>query len=115
MAVRTPISPILATLTTVASATSYTVPTGCTFTISAATFSNTTATPQSVQVDITPSGGSALTFVGGTTDVTMPAAGSAPVTVPGLVGQSMPSGCKIEIGCSANTSVNAWISGYLQQ
>jgi len=115
MATRTPLTPILGILTTTASATSYTVPAGCTFTISAATFNNYTAGAATVQVDITPSGGSALTIIGGTTDLNIPVAGAAPTTAPGLVGQTLPAGSKIEIGCSANTSVVAWISGYLQQ
>ena len=115
MATRTPITIFLGTLTTVASASSYTVPAGALLTISAATFNNTTAAGVTVQVDVTPPGGSALPLVGGATDLNIPASGAAPTTVPGLVGQTLAAGGKIEMSASANTSINAWLSGYLQQ
>lgn len=115
MATRNPITIFLGTLTTVASASSYTVPANSVLTISAVTLNNTTAAGVTVEVGITPPGGSALPFVGGTTDLNIPASGAAPTTVPGLVGQTLGAGGKVEISAGANASVNAWLSGYLQQ
>ena len=115
MASRNPITVFLGQLTTTASASSYTVPANSRLTISAATFNNITAAGRTVTAQITPSGGSAYYIIGGTTGVTIPAVGAAPTTAPGLVGHTMQAGAKIELAADANTSVNAMISGYLQE
>lgn len=111
MATRVPVTLLLKQLTTTASDSAYTVPASSTLTISAATLNNTTAGAVTATVQITPSGGSALPIVSA---YPIPVAGSAPTTVPGLVGQNMAAGAKLEAAAGANTSVNVWISGYLQ-
>ena len=112
MAIRTPVVLFLGTLTTTASASAYTVPANSSLTISAATFNNTTGAGVTVSAQVTPSGGSALPIVSA---LTVPASGAAPTTVPGLVGQSLAAGGKLELSAGANSSINGWVSGYLQQ
>lgn len=115
MATRNPIVVFLGQLTTTASASAYTVPANSRLTISAATFNNITGTARTVSVQITPSGGSAYIIMGGTTGVSIPVVGSSPTTAPGLVGQTIEAGGKIEMSAEVNTAINAYISGYLQQ
>lgn len=112
MATRTPITLILKQLTTTASDAAYTVPANSTLTISAVTFNNSTGTARTATVNVTPNGGSALSMV---SSLPIPISGNAPTTVPGLVGQTLTAGGKIEIAADANTAVNAYLSGYLQQ
>jgi hypothetical protein len=112
MATRTPITVLIHQLTTTASDTSYTVPANSILTISAATLNNSTGTARTATVNITPNGGSALALVSA---LPVPASGSAPTTVSGLVGQTLTAGGKIEIAADANAAVNAYLSGYLQQ
>jgi len=88
------------------------VPANSRLTISAATFNNVTGAGVTATAQITPSGGSAYPIVSA---VVIPATGSAPTTVPGLVGQTIEAGGKIEMSAGSNTSINAYISGYLQQ
>lgn len=110
MATRTPITILLTQLGT--AATTYTVPANSTLTISAATLNNVTAAGVTATLTVTPSGGSALGVV---TAQTIPAAGAAPTTVPGLVGQTLGAGGVISALASAATAVTLWLSGYLQQ
>ena len=109
MATRTPITLFLGTLTATAGASAYTVPTGASVTISAATVNNPTGAGVAFSAQVTPSGGSALPMVSG---LNIPASGAAPTTLPGLVGQTIGAGGKLEM---AGLALNAWISGYLQQ
>ena len=108
MATRTPITLLLKTLTATASDSSYTVPASSNMTISAATLNNTTGAPINATIQVTPSGGSALPIVSA---LPIPIAGTAPTTIPGLVGQNMSAGAKIE---ASGLNLNLWISGYLQ-
>jgi len=108
MATRTPVTLLLKTLTATASDSSYTVPNSSTLTISAATLNNTTGAPVTATIQVTPSGGSALPIV---SSLPIAAAGAAPTTIPGLVGQNMAAGAKIE---ASGLALNVWISGYLQ-
>lgn len=111
MASRTPVTIFLGTLTVTASDTDYTVPANSLLTISAATLNNTTGTARTATVQITPSGGSALPIVSA---LPVPAAGAAPTTLPGLVGQTLGAGAKIEALADAGAAVNILVSGYLQ-
>lgn len=109
MATRVPVTVMLAQIGTVA--TTYTVPANSTLTISAATLNNTTSTARTATATVTPSGGSALGIL---TALPVPISGSAPTTVPGLVGQTLTAGGVLSIVADANSAVTAWISGYLQ-
>ena len=111
MATRNPIRVLLQTLTTSAAGGAYPVPASSTLTISAATANNTTAGVVTLSCQITPSGGSALPII---STLNIPAAGSAPTTLPALVGQTLGAGDKIEVWASAGASINVWVSGYLQ-
>ena len=110
MATRIPITIMLTQLGT--SDTTYTVPANSTLTISAATLNNTTAAGVTATVSATPSGGSALGVVSA---LTVPAAGAAPTTVPGLVGQTLGAGGVLAAKAGSAAAVTLWLSGYLQQ
>jgi hypothetical protein len=112
MATRTPVTIFLGALTNAAAGTSYTVPANSVLTISAATLNNATPTARTATVQVTPSGGSALGIVSA---LPVPAAGAAPTTLPGLVGQTLGAGGKIEALADVGAAVNIWVSGYLQQ
>ena len=112
MATRTPITVLLKELTTTSTDSAYTVPANSTLTISAFTLNNSTGTARTATVNVTPSGGSAHAMVSA---LPVPISGNAPTTVPGLVGQTLTAGGKIEIAADANSAVNVYISGYLQQ
>ena len=112
MATRTPVTIFLKTLSAAATDTSYTVPPNSSLTISAATLNNSTATARTVTAQITPSGGSALPIVSA---LPVPVAGTAPTTLPGLVGQTLPAGTKLEMLADAAAAVNVLVSGYIQQ
>lgn len=111
MATRTPITIFLGTLTTSGSGMSYMVPANSVLTISAATANNSTATARNMTVNVTPNGGSALALVSA---LPVPIAGSAPTTLPGIVGQTITAGGKLEMLADAGSAVNVWVSGYLQ-
>lgn len=111
MATRNPIKILLQQLTTSAAGGAYTVPAGSTLTISAATANNVTAGVVTMSGQLTPSGGSALAIISA---LNIPAAGATPTTLPALVGQTLGAGDKIELWASAGTSINVWVSGYLQ-
>jgi len=110
MATRTPVVVMLAQLGT--TATTYTVPSNSVLTIASVMFNNSTAAARTVSGTITPSGGSALAAVSA---MPVPAAGAAPTTAAGLVGQSLTAGSALALTADANSAVVAWISGYLQQ
>ena len=111
MATRIPITIMLTQLGT--SDTTYTVPANSTLTISAATLNNTTAAGVTATVSATPpSGGSALGVVSA---LTVPAAGAAPTTVPGLVGETLGAGGVLAAKAGSAAAVTLWLSGYLQQ
>lgn len=112
MAVRNPVRVFTAQLTTVASASAYTVPANSKFTFSAASVNNITAAGVTFTAQITPSGGSAFVFYSG---MNIPAASAAPTQLPGLVGHTLEAGDKIEMSAGSNTALNVILSGYLQQ
>lgn len=82
-------------------------------TISAFTLNNTTGTPRVVTVHVVPAGQSpsAATQIG--TSITIPAAGSAPTIISGLIGHSLPTGWGLYLFADAATAVTALASGYL--
>lgn len=112
MATRTPVTIFLGTLSTAAAGMSYTVPANSSLTISAATLNNSTATARTATAQVTPAGGSAVPIVSA---LPIPASGAAPTTLPGLVGQTLPAGAKLEMLADAGAAVQALVSGYLQQ
>ena len=81
-------------------------------TISSATLNNTTATPQTVSVSIVPAGGAQAAANEVVTTMSVPAAGSAPTTVPALVGQTLAPGEMLLIKASLAASITVRISGY---
>lgn len=109
MAARVPVRILFEQIGTVAK--TYTVKANQTLTISAVTLNNSTSTARTATAEVTPSGGSALEVV---SDLSVPVSGSAPTTVPGLVGHTLQAGDAIALTADANSAVTAWISGYLQ-
>ncbi len=82
-------------------------------TISAVTLNNTTATPRTVTFHVVPFGAtpSAANQVG--TTISVPAAGSTPTIVSGLIGHTLPTGYMLYMYADAATAVTALVSGYL--
>lgn len=112
MASRNPVRIFCQALPVSGSPASYTVPANARLTISAATLNNTTGAGVTSTVQITPNGGSALQFVSA---LNVPASGAAPTTLPGLVGQTLTAGDKVEAYAASAASVNFYLSGYLQE
>lgn len=82
-------------------------------TISAFTLNNTTANPRTVTVHVVPPGQSpgAANQIG--TAISVPAAGSTPTIVSGLIGHTLPTGWMLYIFADAATAVTVLASGYL--
>ena len=93
-------------------ATYYTAGTNITTTIAAATVNNTSGTARYIDVHVIPSGGSATNSNKVVSALVIPAAGAAPTTLPGLVGQILPPGAFIQMLAEASTAITPLISGY---
>lgn len=90
----------------------YGVPANTSTTISAFTLNNTTATPRTVTIHVVASGGTASAANQIATTIGVPAAGSPPTVVYGLVGQTLPAGATIQMLADAATAVTPLVSGY---
>lgn len=101
-----------AQLTTAVAGGTYTVPANSTLTISAFTLNNTTATPATVTINVVQSG-SVSTATQIATNLTIPAMGSAPTIVSGLIGHSIQGGGSIQMLASVGTAITPLVSGYL--
>jgi hypothetical protein len=97
---------------TTSAVTYYTAGTNITTTIAAATVNNTSGTARTVTVHIIPSGGSATNSNQIISALVIPAAGAAPTTLPGLVGQVIAPGGFIQMLAEAATAITPLISGY---
>lgn len=109
MATRLPRRLITAQLS--GTATTYTVPAASKVTFSAATLNNSTGTARTVTATVTPSGGSAYEILSA---LPVPVSGSAPTTVPALVGHTLEAGDVLSVTADAGSAVTFLLSGYLQ-
>ena len=97
---------------TTSAVTYYTAGTNVTTTIAAATVNNTSGTARTLTVHVIPSGGSATNSNQIVSALVIPAAGAAPTTLPGLVGQILPPGAFIQMLAEAATCITPLVSGY---
>lgn len=81
-------------------------------TISSATLNNTSGAPVTVSISIVPAAGSQANSNEIVTNLSVPAAGAAPTTLPGLVGQTLMPGETLEMKASAATAITPRISAY---
>lgn len=109
---RLPVVLLASTLVPAAYAAQHTTPANATETISAFTLNNTSASPVTVSISLTPAAGAPATADEIVTNLTVPAAGAAPTIVSALVGQHLAAGQSIQMKASVANVVAARISGY---
>lgn len=81
-------------------------------TISSVAFNNTSATPVAVSVSLVPAGGTQGNANEVVTSLVIPAAGAAPTTVSGLIGQHIVGVGSLDMKAATAAVITAQISGY---
>lgn len=90
----------------------YVTPANTRTTLSHATLNNTTAAAVTVSVSVVPSGQTQANANEIITNMSVPASGSAPTTVPGLIGRTLMPGTVLLLKASAANAITVAISGY---